>query len=241
VVLGVVVVAVVVAASVGLLYARIAPGSKPSPIAASQPAGGRVVFTDDFRDSTSGWFTGQTSGGSTMSYTSLGYEIAKAATDPTDVFVAAPYDQAVNGLSMTATESISSGSGDTSGFGLICRRGTGADRIQYEFIVGNDGVWTVESRLGVPSLTTAPSELRTGTSPTPAGETPITLTATCDNSADGPTTRLIFVVAGSTVVDFLDKAEALPGNGWFGGVVAAIDPPAATITVTRFEERETSI
>jgi hypothetical protein len=238
--LGILVGAVVVAASIGLLYSRVAPSPSRSPVAASQPADGRVVFSDDFTNDSSGWFSGQTSGGSTLAYATRGYEISKTTSDPTDVFAAAPYGLAVNGLLITASEYISTDSSDTSGIGLLCRRGTGDNRVQYEFVVSKDGEWTVELRQGVPSLTTAPTELRRGTSPTPAGATPITLKATCDTAADGRTTRLIFVVAGSTVVDFLDKQDALHDNGWFGGVVAAIDPPSATIFVTTFEEREIS-
>ena len=159
-------------------------------------------------------------------------------TGVVDLFAASPYRKPLVRLSMTATGSISEGATAKSGFGVMCRQGTGSERVQYEFVLKTSGKWIVYLRTGEVSLTTPPMELRTGMSPTTAGSTPVQLTASCTTGSDGHTTHLVFVVAGSTVVDFTDSAAGLTGTGWLGYTEAAIGPPQATVTFTKFEERD---
>jgi hypothetical protein len=205
----------------------------------SQQSSGNIVFQDDFSDPNSGWFTGVSATGTNYAYTRAGYQITRTPTATFDIFAPSPYATPIEALSITATESISTGAGSSSGFGVICRRGLDVARVQYDFLLKTSGKWIVYLRTGIVTSTTEPVLLRSGMAQVSAGEKPITLTATCETAADGMTTHLIFVVDGTTLVDFSD-AETLAGTGWSGGAEAAIGPPQATITVAEFTERDLS-
>ena len=206
---------------------------------ASQNSAGNIVFQDDFTDSNSGWFAGTSATGTDYAYTRDGYQITRTPTATLDIFAPSPYATPIEWLSISATESISAGAGATSGFGVICRQGTGDSRVQYEFLLKTSGRWLVYLRTGAPSTTNEPTVLRAGTAQVSAGEKPLTLTGTCETAADGMTTHLTFVVDGTTLVDF-SNSETLAGTGWTAEAEAAIGPPSATVTVVEFIERDLS-
>ena len=214
---------------------------------ANQPPGtfvapGRVVFSDDFHDNSSGWYEGETDGVD-YEYTAGGYTIAMTSsvvTVVTAVYSRAPYVDGQGSLAITARQSISPGTGSNSGFGVKCRRGSGVDRFQYEFLLRTSGAWGVYVRTGEPSSTSYSTRLKSGSGATYAGATPATIVGMCDTQADGTTTKLTFAINGNVVADFSDTDSSLPRDGWVGSIEAAIGAPGGTVTTTSFEERDAS-
>ena len=230
------VIVVVVAGAIGL--AALANRSNNTLSSADLQSAGTIVFQDDFHDPSSGWTTGQSSTGTTYAYGASGYQISRATTTPLEIHVYSPFAKGLTGLSVTATESISTDSGDGS-IGVDCRRLSGDQRVQYEFVLDTSGDWAVELRTGAVSISNIPTDLRIGAIPTGAGTTPVTITGTCRTAADGLTTELVLTIDGTLVVDFTDS-ETLPDTGWTGGVDAGFWPPQGTVTVTDFVERDVS-
>jgi len=202
----------VVAGAISVVAVASLRTSPPAPhVAAGE------VFHDNFIDHDSGWYTGLSTSGTVYTYSPTGYQITLASTSLVDAFALSPYKKPLEGLSITATESISDGAADTSGIGILCRRGTGDSRVQYEFQLKRSGKWVVFLRTGAVSMNNAPVTLRSGTAPTSAGATPVSLAATCRTSPDRMTTQLTFAVDGTTVVDFSDAGSLLPDSGWVAG------------------------
>jgi len=138
-------------------------------------------------------------------------------------------------MSITATQP--AGSPANTGFGVVCRRGVGAARVQYEIYVGGSQ-WVVERRDGAISGA-APFVIKEGSSPSAAGPAPMTIVGMCATLADGVSSRVAVFVNGTNVGDLVDTATALSGHGWLTGlIVVSSDKAPNTVTVTRFEERD---
>jgi hypothetical protein len=242
-ILGIVLLVVAVCAGGGLFMLTASDPSvhqSPSPAGGSAAPQGSVVFHDDFKDPSSGWYVGDTTS-ATFAYTSDGYRISADPTDLLDYYAVAPYGKPLPELSVTVTESISAGADPGEGIGVMCRQGQGSTRVQYEFLLKVSGRWLVQLRTGTPSVTNEPDLLRSGTSSTVAGPGPVTVTGRCLTRTDGRTTRLVFEIAGTTVIDFTDgSGGSLPDEGWFGGLEGAIGPTPAAVTATYFEEQDSS-
>jgi hypothetical protein len=214
------------------------PSSPPGPITEItivSSSSGALDWTDDFRSPSTGWITESSSEHTRYAYTSAGYVVASQG-GPLHHLVYAPYNLAVAQLSvrLTATQVAS---GSRVGFGVTCRRGSGAEQVAYEFIVLNDGRYFVERRDGEPSLATAPWILVNGISPSVPGTKPVTVVGMCATLADGRTTRLILLVDGATLADFTD-ATNLPGSGWLAGIDVVSNTKPSTTTATSFEVRD---
>jgi hypothetical protein len=237
VLIGLAVVSLVVVAS--LILNSSDRTANPSVLAGPSidPGGGMVVFSDDFRDDTSGWTTGiSSSTGTTYEYSANGYTIVP--TGDYHHFAYAPYRIGRQQLSITMTASQTAGGPSGSGFGILCRRGTGATMLNYEFIVFAAGSWAIERRDGTPDPSSGPRMLDSGAGVPPAGPQPDKIEAVCA-TIDSQQTRLMLLVNGSVVDDFLDIDYSMPTDAWLGGIITSSRASGSTtVTVTQFEERD---
>ena len=240
----VVTVIAVCAMSVGLVTAlkrgaSAAPPAASRVVSASTPlksTSGKVVYSDSFQNLADGWSTSiNESSGTTFRYSPAGYQIT--ATGFLIHVATAPFDTAFAQLSMSLTATQSSGTPADAGFGVACRRGQGQARVRYEMYV--DGTkWYVLRYDGISSPKTFPFRLKEGSTPMPAGTTPITVAGVCATLDDGVSTRVMLFVDGVNVADLIDFAPAMPGSGWLAGlIVASTDKAPSMVTATRFEVR----
>lgn len=200
---------------------------------------GTLMYSDNFRDHTDDWSASSTQPGTSFSYSASGYviigtgNIVHPATPPYFTLL-----QQVS-MSMTAMQTADTPAGQ--GFGVQCRRGSGAAAVRYELLVAGAS-WRVWRRDGTVSPNKGPIEIREGTSPVVAGPQPMTIVGVCATLADGVSTRLAIFVNGTEVVDLVDTEDtALPGRGWLTGLVVWSAPTAPSIvTVTEFEVRDLS-
>jgi hypothetical protein len=224
---------VVAGVGVALVVGKSAgTGSGASP----SPDRGVVVFSDDFKDPTSGWSTETLPSGTSYAYTDHGYVIV--AFGQLDHLSGAPTARPRPQLtaSMTATQSATAPEG--AGFGVSCDRGTASAEIRYEFVVTKTANWTVSRKNGELSATGSPSDtLKEGSLASGPGGTPMTVEGTCATQADGKTTRLVLVVDGAAVVDFTDASDTLPDDGWYPELIVSSQDTPSTVTVTHFEVR----
>lgn len=233
--IGLCVMAVGVTAAVTRPPVRSGPSKTVSESTPLKVSRGKILYTDSFH--TAGrWSTSPLEPpGTTFTYTPRGYEIVG-----TGFFVhtaTPPYQIAIQQVSMSITATQPAGSPAYTGFGVVCRRGVGAARVQYEIYVGGSQ-WVVERRDGsIPEG--APFVIKEGSSPAAAGPAPMTIVGICATLADGVSTRVAMFVNGAIVVDLIDTATALSGQGWLTGlIVVSSDKAPNMVTVTRFEERD---
>ena len=251
-----VVLVAIAAAGIGLVVALsrgslsrgavAAPAASPSPgaptpvttasaIAANQ---GRVVFSDDFHDSESGWWvsskpgaTGSYSGGAYITVVSGAY----------DWSFAAPYTVPHQQLAVSVTATLNAGAAPEAGFGVDCFRGSGAAQALYEFIVLADSHWLIERQLG---SGTVPKILKSGSlgSAAAPGVIPVTVQGLCATMPNGGTTRLALFVDGSMLADLTDVVPTLADPGWLVELdVSSSDTKPTTASATRFELRDPSL
>lgn len=242
-----IVVAVAVVAGVGVLAVVVGraragtptqavTSATPSPTDPLQATSGKVVFSDDFHDSSSGWSTATLASGTVFSYKGGKYVIL--AKGDLHHYAESPYQQARRQLTASVTGTQSADAPDGAGLGVTCRRGVGAQQVRYQFLVLSGGQFFVEAGTGADSSTTVPAILKQGSSPVSPGSTAITLVGACMSETDGKTTRLVLFVNGTNVADLTD-VQTLSGNGWLSGIdVASRNTNASTVTVTHFEERD---
>jgi hypothetical protein len=226
-------------AAVALLSVGVAIGIAVSGHVAAVPAAvtgkPRVVYSDDFKDPSSGWRTDTLPQGATFRYTSEGYVVT--GTGDYAWFAAAPYREPIQQVSMSATATAVTNDEASAGFGVSCVRGEGTSTIRYELTVRGAGQWRIERRDG-PTGTSTVSLLAEGRSPASPGATPMTVTGSCLTQADGQTTTLEVWVNGSKVGSTVDYADSLAGSGWYGGLqVSSHGSIPCSATVTRFVER----
>ena len=228
--------ALLLAGGVGLGLVFVA-GQRSGPTPDAATSAGAVVFSDDFHDWNSGW-ANEVSTDAAWAFWPGTYKLSAKPAAQTDLFAVSPYREPVQALAVTATESISAEASATSGIGVVCRRGSGDSRVQYEFLLKTSGKWAIDVRTGAGAMLNFPRQVRGGHSGIAAGTTPVSLSARCISLDDGVSTRLILAIDGATVVDMTDTAASLPDFGWIGELEASIGPPSATVTATSFEERD---
>jgi hypothetical protein len=212
----------------------IAP-TAPAAVTPSSPlslGSGEQVFSDDFGHENSGWVVGDHAG-ATYGYGPDGYSIS--ALGKSHWFAFAPNLVPTQGLIMSLTAHESADATGTSGFGLICDTGGGADRVGYEFIVNETGGWFLERRQGPVSLTSGPTLMTSGSLPEPLGTRPTTISAACANLS-GNVIRVVFYVDGAMVADKTDGTPA-PRTGWLGGLLSSGSSSRSSTTATQFTER----
>ena len=199
------------------------------------PTRGKVVFSDGFRDSSSGWTAESLPSGTTFKYTADGYVVVARGT--LDHFAGAPYATPVPqiAISVTATQSADAPVG--AGYGVSCWRGTDATELRYDFKVATAGDWTVDRRDG--GVLTKPLILKQGTSSATLGATPTTVQGMCVTMPDQHGIRLLLFAGTQRIADVTDSATTLPDTGWQADLMltsSAIHD--STVTVTHFEVRD---
>jgi hypothetical protein len=236
-VVGVGVAAVVVGLRTGQHTARPSPSGPVTASTAVTVNRGTLVYSDDFRDSSSGWTTDTLASGTTFRYTSAGYVVA--AKGNLDHYAFAPYALPLQQASMSVTATQSNDAPTGAGFGVSCRRGTGTSEIRYDFLVTTGGDWLIERRNG--GLTTAPAILKQGSSSATPGSSSLTVRGMCVTLSDLHTTRLILFADTKKIADFADTGAALPDIGWQTALIVTSDAShPSVVTATRFEVRDLS-
>jgi hypothetical protein len=198
---------------------------------------GVEVFTDDFTDPDSGWWTGSDPKGAVMAYSSDGYTITSAVRAHWLSY--APTDDAEQQLNLNMTAHESAGAAAQAGFGLGCRRGPDSTtNVRYEFIVNESNEWFIERNSGPVSLTSEPTTLDHGDLPSSLGTQDLSITAICATLADGQTTRLALFVGGQKVADITNVA-VLDSDGWLGALISSSSgDSSSTTTVYAYTESD---
>jgi hypothetical protein len=196
------------------------------------------VFQDDFSDPNSGWTTAPLPSGTTFAYGPAGYMVV--AKGDLHHFSFAPSIDPVQQLSASVSATESSAAGSAGGVGVVCRRGSGSNQLQYEFLVFSDHRWYVERRDGAVG-TSVPTVLKQGTSSVAPGAAPVEIAGMCASEVDGRTTRLVLFVNAREVADVSDVATTFVDLGWRGGIDVASGTSPATINISRFEERDLAL
>ena len=199
---------------------------------------GVVVFTDDFHDPVSGWFTGTTSSGTAYGYSGGAYVIDGHGY--LTHYTLSPYAVPLPQASATITATQTSDAPPGAGLGVMCQQGTGQQLISYWLYISVGAVFHVSVVKGPDSPNNLSSNIKRGTSGTGPGSTPVTIVGDCLTAADGKSTRLVLFVNGVNVADVTDPST-VSGSGWQMGIVASSEASkSSTVTYTRFEERDLS-
>jgi hypothetical protein len=196
---------------------------------------GKTVFSDDFRDSSSGWTTAALPSGTTFQYAAEGYVVVARGT--LDHFASSPYSTPVAqiAISVTATQSADAPVG--AGYGVSCWRGAGTAELRYDFVMTSAGDWTVDRRDG--GVLTKPLVLKQGTSSAKLGGDPLAIEGMCVTLADQHTVRLVMFAGKAKILDITDSATALPDAGWQADLMlTSSEIHASIVTVTHFEVRD---
>ena len=199
---------------------------------------GKVVFSDTFRDHRRYDFSTSPfeSAGTSYTYTTNGLEIV--ATGFLIHVASPPYNTQVRqvGMSVSATQTADTPLG--AGFGVQCRRGSGADAVRYQMYAAGS-IWFVVRRDGLSG--SQAFVLKQGTPVAMPGPVSMTIVGVCATLADGLSTRVAMFVNGIAVADLVDTANALPGSGWLTGlIVASLDKAPSKVTATSYEVRNLS-
>jgi hypothetical protein len=220
---------------------RVAPARVDPAITSTSPptpSKGSVVFSDQFNDPGSGWPAQTLSSGTTLAYRSGRYIITMESS--LHHFANSPYGAPQQQLGMLARGSIdAAGTSGSPGFGIVCRRGSGKAAVQYELFLRGDGRWFVERRDGGLSTTRAPSVLKSGSTSRP-GPGEFTLEGVCATLGRSRVTRLWLFKEGALLANLRDRAPALRGPGWLGGILASSTSSGQAVSFSRFEERDAS-
>jgi hypothetical protein len=224
--------AVIVGEPITRFRVRPAPVTTETTIAANH---GAVVFSDEFRDPSSGWTVQTLPSGTTFSYGATGYVVVAKGT--LDHFAMAPYQRPVQQMAISVTATQSNDAPIGAGYGVSCWRGQFASELRYDFLVTTGGDWKVDRRQG--GVSTGPVILIQGKSKVALGSTPLAVEGMCATLADQRTTRLTLFVGASKVADFTDTAGQLADVGWRPDLIVtseAIHP--SIVTMTHFEVRD---
>lgn len=224
----------------GTVANRPAAATSATPSAAASgltATSGTVIYSDDFRDSGSGWSQGTLASGTTLGYSAGAYVIAGKG-EGLDHFSRAPYGIPQLKLSMSMTATQSTGAARGSGFGVTCTEGSGSSQTRYVFLVETVSQYKILRSTGADSTSNVAQAVKEGTSPVDPGSTPMAVVGDCVTLPAA--TRLVLFVNGAMVVDVTDPTAAT-GAGWRGGVATATaSTSATTVTISRFEERDLS-
>jgi hypothetical protein len=233
---------VVVAIAVGVVFVGVRAlkhsTAAVGPVLASTdvpPTRGKVVFSDGFRDSSSGWTTDALPSGTSFKYTADGYVVVARGT--LDHFAGAPYQVQVPqiAISVTATQSADAPVG--AGYGVSCWRGTDTSELRYDFIVTTAGDWAIDRRDR--GVLTKPLILKQGTSSATLGTTPVAVEGMCATMSDQQGIRLMLFAGTQKIADITDGATTLPDTGWQADLVVTSSAiHDSTVTVTHFEVRD---
>lgn len=243
IVVGILLAVVIVAATLGLAYlvGRGRPNaSRPNPSGSPQlnANSGRVVFTDDFHDPSSGWSTQPFASGTTLSYTGGQYVIA--AKGALNHFAESPYSTAVDQVGMSVTATQSAGAPEGAGFGVTCDTGRGDQHLRYQFLVEVGHHFYIDEKTGADGGSVIPTVVEQGDTSRDPGPEPMTVTGQCITGSDGHTTLLVLYVDGTELADITETAN-VPAGQWFTGIdVSSEDQASSAVTVTKFEERDLS-
>ena len=200
--------------------------------------GGTVVFSDDFKDPSSGWFTGTAASGTTYQYSSAGYVIT--GKESLHHLSLAPYSRRLAQLSLETSATQTFGAPNGAGFGVVCDTGQGSSEVHYSLLVLQPGTWFLERTDGPVSPTNGVTILKQGTALGIPGPTPLRITGMCATLADGHTIRLALFVNGILAADTTDSTTETV-VGWVGGIVTSTRAgQVTTVTFTKFEERDLS-
>ena len=196
---------------------------------------GKTVFSDEFRDPSSGWTTDVLPSGTSFMYAPEGYVVVAKGT--LDHFAGSPYTTPVSQIAIGVTATQSTDAPVGAGYGVSCWRGTDAAELRYDFIVTSAGEWTVDRRDG--GVLTKPLFLKQGKSSATLGSAPLTVTGMCATLADGHTVRLVMFAGSAKVADFTDSATTLPDVGWQADLmVTSSEIHDSIVSVTHFEVRD---
>ncbi|HEY2598409.1 MAG TPA: hypothetical protein VGJ79_08010 [Candidatus Dormibacteraeota bacterium] len=196
---------------------------------------GKAVFSDDFRNSSSGWTTTALPSGTTFQYAAEGYVVVARGT--LDHFAASPYSTPVAqiAISVTATQSADAPVG--AGYGVSCWRGTDTSELRYDFVMTSAGDWTIDRRDG--GVLTKPLILKQGTSKATLGGDPLAIEGMCVALADEHSVRLVMFAGKAKIADITDSANALPDAGWQADLMlTSSEIHASIVTVMHFEIRD---
>ena len=195
---------------------------------------GKTVFSDDFRDPSSGWTTDALPSGTTFKYAPEGYVVV--AKGLLDHFAGSPYSTPVAQIGMAVKATQSTDAPAVAGYGVSCWRGTDRTELRYDFVMTSAGDWTVDRRDG--GVLTKALILKQGKSSATLGSTPLTVTGMCATLADEHTVRLLMFAGSDRVADITDSATALPDAGWQADLMlTSSDIHDSIVTVTHFEVR----
>jgi hypothetical protein len=241
-VISVVTVLVVAAIAVGVIFVGVnlqkRTPHQAGPVVESTAVtstSGKTVFSDDFRDPTSGWTTASLPSGTTFSYGAGGYIVVAKGT--LDHFADAPYTTPVAQIAIAVTATQSTDAPVGAGYGVSCWRGADATELRYDFLLTAAGEWSVDRRDG--GVLTSALMLKQGGTTTRPGSTPVVITGMCATLADGHTVRLVMFAGPDRVADLTDNANALPDAGWQADLVlTSAEIHDSTVTITHFEVRD---
>jgi hypothetical protein len=241
-VISVVTVLVVAAIAVGVIFVGVSLVKRAAQLAGPvvestdvTSTSGKIVFSDDFRDPTSGWTTDSLPSGTTFSYGAPGYVVVAKGT--LDHFADAPYTTPVAQIAIAVTATQSTDAPVGAGYGVSCWRGADATELRYDFLLTAAGEWSVDRRDG--GVLTSALMLKQGGTTTRPGSTPVVITGMCATLADGHTVRLVMFAGPDRVADLTDNANALPDAGWQADLVlTSAEIHDSTVTITHFEVRD---
>jgi hypothetical protein len=116
--------------------------------------------------------------------------------------------------------------------------------IHYEFLVYEDGSWTIFRGDGEVGSGNASKKVASGSGTDAAGATPLTLEGRCIQT-DTKTTRLVLVINGKTVSDMTNSTTLLPTDGWkasldVSSVAGNTKTKPLTVVFTNFVESDLS-
>jgi hypothetical protein len=196
---------------------------------------GKAVFSDDFRDPSSGWTTDSLPSGTTFGYAPQGYVVV--AKGELDHFANSPYSTAVAQIAIVVVATQSTDAPVGAGYGVSCWRGQDAAELRYDFVMTSAGEWTIDRRDG--GVLTAPLIIKRGTSTARLGATPLAVQGMCATLADKHTVRLLMFAGKDKIADIIDSSIAMPDAGWQADLtLTSSSIHDSTVTVTHFEERD---
>ncbi len=234
VILGILAAAIVVVAVVAFVVTRSTSGRSAGVSATSTTSGPgtstRVVFTDNFTDSASGWVpdAGQDGTGS-AGYQSDGFLVSVLKPlPPLNTFsLTSPYTPKLTSMLVTGHATfVTAAAAD--GAGVRCDQGSRTG-LRYTFEVFNNGTWVIFK-----IDTSGNTALMTGSSPVTATAAGYTVTGQCSEVGNGAT-KLSMTVNAVAVGSVTDSHGGGP-IGWNAALVVyrSMSSPATTVRFNSF-------
>jgi hypothetical protein len=234
--LAVAAVGIIIVAVVVFVATRSNGGHAPAAVAVTSttttaPRAGKVVFTDDFTNNTSGWApdAGQ-DGAGTAAYQSDGYDLTVLKPLPAlnTYSAASPYLPKLTNMQVTVHATFVTAL-PADGAGVRCDQGS-RNGLRYTFELFGSGMWVIFK-----IDTSGSTALASGSSAaTPIG-TEYTIAGQCSEVANGATT-LSMTLNGMPVATVTDAHGGAP-IGWNAALVAyrSASSPATVVRFNRFQ------